>query len=91
MCRLVLAVGVAAGVLEYLWWVLQTVKSQKLFPAPLQCQLTTADDACCQLNALSDAWGLLQARGWSLHSAFQLVSRQNAVSLLSKGYTLQLV
>lgn len=91
MRRLVLAVGGAVRVLEYLWWVLQRAKSQKLCPAPLQCQLTAADDACCQLNALVDAWGLLQARGWSLHSAFQLLSKQNAAQLWSKGYALQLL
>ena len=81
MCRLVLAVAGADGVPKYLWWVLQKAKSQKLFPAPQQCQLTAADGACYQLNALADAWGLLQARGWSLHSAFRLVPRQNAVQL----------
>ena len=52
----------------YLWLVLPRAKSQKPFPTPLQCQLTTADDACCLLNALGGAWALLQARCWSLRT-----------------------
>lgn len=63
---LVTGIQGAFGLTVYLWLALQRARSQKLCPTPLQCQLTTADDACCLSNALVDAWGLLRSPGWSL-------------------------
>ena len=49
----------ACHVLGYLWWVLQTAGSQRLYQALLHCHLTAAFDACCLLSALAGVLVLL--------------------------------